>query len=199
MQNENKPPVPKIGDTLRNVRRQRKLTLDELAKRSGVSKSMLSQIERGLVNPTLSVLWHLTSALGIEIGELLSNAAIGAQQRVTEHLKAYSTPTMTSADGLCSLRILSPQRTILPVEWYELTFQPGGVLPSEGYEPGTFLHISPLVGDLLLELDQQRVLIEQGDTLRFAGNRPHRLCNISESRVTALLITALPESYQGGR
>ncbi len=194
-----KQPVPPIGNTLRSVRRQRRLTLEELAKRSGVSKSMLSQIERGLVNPTLSVLWHLTSALGIEIGDLLSNAAISQRQGVTEHLKAYSTPTMASADGLCSLRILSPARTILPLEWYELTFQPGGVLASKGYEPGTFLHLSTLDGELRLELGARELLIERGDTLRFAGDQEHRVCNRSTEPVMALLITALPGTYDGLR
>jgi len=194
-----KQPVPPIGNTLRAVRRQRRLTLQELAERSGVSKSMLSQIERGLVNPTLSVLWHLTSALGIEIGDLLSNASISQRQGITEHLKAYSTPTMASADGLCSLRILSPSRTILPLEWYELTFQPGGVLASKGYESGTFLHLSALTGELRLEVGERRLLIEQGDTLRFAGDQDHRVCNYSQRMVTALLITALPGSYDGIR
>ena len=46
------PSAPELGGALQAIRKERKLTLEQLADRSGVSKSMLSQIERGKVNPT---------------------------------------------------------------------------------------------------------------------------------------------------
>jgi len=62
---------PKVGYLLRNLRLARRLTLDELAKSSEVSKSVLSQIERDRTNPTVGTLWRLAKALGVEIEDLL--------------------------------------------------------------------------------------------------------------------------------
>jgi transcriptional regulator with XRE-family HTH domain len=54
---------PAVGAKLQALRQARKLSLDELSKLAGVSKSMLSQVERNLANPTVVVLWRLATAL----------------------------------------------------------------------------------------------------------------------------------------
>ena len=63
--------LPDIGKTIKQLRSAKNLTLDQLAESSGVSKSMLSQIERNKTNPTVGTLWSLTEALNIDIGDLL--------------------------------------------------------------------------------------------------------------------------------
>ena len=55
--------TPRIGPAIQKERKLRKLTLEQLSVQSGVSKSMLSQIERGEANPTFAVVWSLTQAL----------------------------------------------------------------------------------------------------------------------------------------
>ena len=57
---------PAVGAKLQTLRQARKLSLDELSRRAGVSKSMLSQVERNLANPTVAVLWRLATALRIQ-------------------------------------------------------------------------------------------------------------------------------------
>ena len=64
---------PEVGATLQKLRLARGLTLDDLSRAAGVSKSMLSQIEREKANPTIAVAWRLSNALGVGIGELLSD------------------------------------------------------------------------------------------------------------------------------
>src|SRR5215510_4211100 len=84
--NHPRPPPP-IGGKLHLIRKARNLTLSQVEELSGVSKSMLSQIERGKVNPTFATLWHLTQSLGIDIGELLEKARSAAgRMRAIEHL-----------------------------------------------------------------------------------------------------------------
>lgn len=63
---------PEVGATLQRLRLQRGLTLDDLSRAAGVSKSMLSQIEREKANPTIAVTWRLANALGIGTEELLA-------------------------------------------------------------------------------------------------------------------------------
>ena len=190
-------PARRLGETLRRVRRARHLTLAALAERSGVSRSMLSEIERGSVNPTVGVLWNLTFALGIEIGDLLTNASVAeGGASVIEHIKSYSTPTMQSADGSCTLRILSPSRTLLPIEWYEMRFETGGRFEAPAYRAGTYLYLTVYSGVLTASIGERNVAVDPGDTLRFPGDQPIRL-EASAGEAVAWLVVALPESYEG--
>lgn len=61
---------PRVGEQIQRLRNERKLTLDDLSRAAGVSKSMLSEIERDKANPTIAVAWRLTNALGITLDEL---------------------------------------------------------------------------------------------------------------------------------
>ena len=63
--------APRVGNTLAELRQLRALSLDELSRLAGVSKSMLSQIERNQANPTVAVVWRLANALGVPLGQLL--------------------------------------------------------------------------------------------------------------------------------
>ena len=99
------------------ARKKRGLTLEQLAEKSGVSRSMLSTIERGEVNPTFSVVWSLTQTLGISLNQL--DEGTGSNPMI-EHIHAYSTPSQSSPDGLATLLMLSPRTTVLPVEWHLL-------------------------------------------------------------------------------
>ena len=65
---------PRVGDTLAALRQAQALSLDALSRKAGVSKSMLSQIERAQANPTVAVVWRLANALGVPLGELLGSA-----------------------------------------------------------------------------------------------------------------------------
>jgi len=65
---------PEVGAALQRLRLARGLTLEDLSRIAGVSKSMLSQIEREKANPTIAITWRLANALGVQIGELLATA-----------------------------------------------------------------------------------------------------------------------------
>ena len=59
-----------VSKNLKEMRKSRQLTLEELAEKSGVSKSMLGEIERGRTNPTITVLWKITQALKLPLTAL---------------------------------------------------------------------------------------------------------------------------------
>lgn len=190
-------PPPELGAILRRARKSRQLTLEQLAERSGVSKSMLSQIERGLVNPTFAVVWSLTQALGIEMSALENGDASRRERVVGSHEKAYETPVKTSADGKVRLRLLSPHRTILPAEWYDVLFEPGGELTSEPHAKGTYEHLSALSGSLRVTLSGEVFDLEEGDTIRYFADQPHLITNPDDASARALLLIALPRQYEG--
>ena len=126
---------PEVGATLQRLRQQRSLTLEDLSRAAGVSKSMLSQIEREKANPTIAVAWRLANALGIGIAELLSTAPKEAEP--IRILESHETPTLPGAHAGYVLRILGPMELAGKFEWYELTLAPGGALVSNPHDPGT--------------------------------------------------------------
>ena len=184
---------PDIGKHVRLARKSLGLTLERLAERTGVSRSMLSAIERGTANPTFSIVWSLAQALGLDLSILDQQAR---DEDLIEHMHHYSTPLRRSADGLCELFMLSPRRTVLPVEWYRLVMQPGGKLDSNAHAQGTFEHLTCLHGQLSISVDAKTVEANTGDTLRYRADRPHCISNRSDTATEALLLVAQPSQYR---
>jgi transcriptional regulator with XRE-family HTH domain len=184
------PPIaepPRVGDLLAALREQHGLSLDELSRRAGVSKSMLSQIERAQANPTVAVVWRLANALGVPIAELLLSPARAEPAAIT-HVQAHDTPALHSPDGLCALRILGPVDLAGRFEWYDLSVQPGGVLDSQPHEPGTMEHLSVLAGSLEVRSAEQRLRLKAGETARYRADVPHAIHNPGRSAASAVLV-----------
>ena len=190
------PPVPELGKRIRDARKAHNLTLEALSTRAGVSRSLLSQIERGLVNPTFAVAWNLCQSLGLDLNRIGTDAEAAEAVQI-EHLHAYATPVKSSADGKVSLRLLSPVRTVLPVEWYEMRLEPGGALTSQPHERGTFEHLTCLEGALSVRVAERTIPLEDGETLRYDADRPHEIANTGTAPARALLVVALPAQYGG--
>ena len=177
---------PEVGATLAALRQRRALSLDELSRRSGVSKSMLSQIERNQANPTVAVVWRLATALGVAVGELLGGARPAAPLLAT--VPAHATPTLASPDGKCELRILGPIELAGQFEWYTLTVQPGGSLASQPHEPGSREHLTVLSGTLEVNAGGESSRVRHGETARYAVDVPHRIHNPAKAPAQALLV-----------
>lgn len=187
---KNPPPAepPRVGDTLAALRQAQALSLDELSRKAGVSKSMLSQIERAQTNPTVAVVWRLANALGVSMPELLGVAT--APPPTIELVPAQATPSLRSPDGLCELRILGPIDLAGQFEWYELKMQPGGALESSPHEPGALEHITLVGGALEVQSQDMRQRLKPGETARYAADRPHALRNTGKTTTTAWLVVA---------
>jgi transcriptional regulator with XRE-family HTH domain len=181
---------PRVGATLQTLRQGQGLSLDELSRRAGVSKSMLSQIERNQANPTVAVVWRLANALRVDLSELLGGERPSAP--AIEVVPAHATPGMSSPDGLCKLRILGPIDLAGQFEWYELTVQPGGALESAAHEPGSREHLSVLSGALEVSAGQVTQKLKTGETARYAVDGPHAIRNHGKQPASALLVVLHP-------
>src|SRR4051812_24741366 len=160
---------PEVGATLQRMRLARGLTLEDLSRIAGVSKSMLSQIEREKANPTIAITWRLANALGVQIGELLA-----AETRDVETIRlvdAHETPTLPGNHAGYVLRILGPMDLAGKYEWYELTLAPGGELASQAHDPGTSEHLTVLHGAMELEVGSDRKKIKLGGTARYPADQ----------------------------
>ena len=184
---------PSVGTALAALRQSEGLSLDALARQSGVSKSMLSQIERNRTNPTVAVVWRLAQALGVEVAELLGNVSRGAAHTINLMSKAH-TPSMRSPDEKCELRILGPVELAGRFEWYELTLQPGGALRSEAHPPGSREHLTLLSGQVSVMSGDGIQQITAEETARYAADIPHAIINEGRSKAVALLVVLHPRS-----
>ena len=184
------PEPPRVGHTLASLRQARALSLDELSRQAGVSKSMLSQIERNQANPTVAVVWRLANALGVPLAELLEGNRPASPAIAT--VPSHATPSLRSPDGLCELRILGPIELAGQFEWYELTVQPGGRLASEAHEPGSREHLSVLSGGLRVVSGEASTELATGETARYAVDQSHAIENQGTQEARALLVVLHP-------
>lgn len=183
---------PEIGPRLQAYRKQRKLTLADLATKSGVSRSMLSEIERGNANPTYGTLWHLTRALNIDLNSLISGASEERGDRIDLQPENL-TPTIRSADGSCTLQILSPAGMVPLIEWYLLSFEPQGKLISDPHGTGTIEHLHCTEGEVVVRSAGNEMVVRTGETARYAADVPHSLTSAGQSGARAFLVVASGE------
>lgn len=177
---------PEVGATLQRLRLARGLTLEDLSRIAGVSKSMLSQIEREKANPTIAITWRLANALGVQIGELLSSETRAAE--TIRVLDAHETPTLPGTHAGYTLRILGPMEMAGKYEWYELTLAPGGELASQAHDPGTSEHVTVLHGAIEVEVGIEKKKLKLGGTARYPADQNHVLRNTGKTEAKALLV-----------
>jgi transcriptional regulator with XRE-family HTH domain len=183
---------PRVGDTLAALRQSQALSLDELSRRAGVSKSMLSQIERAQANPTVAVVWRLANALGVPIGELLGGTPAAPTAPAITLVPTQATPSLRSPDGLCELRILGPVDMAGQFEWYELKLLPGGALDSQAHEPGTREHLTVATGSMEVQVADAKQKLKVSETARYSADSPHHIRNTGKTTASAWLVVIHP-------
>jgi len=185
---------PDIGQKIKQLRSAKQLTLDQLANTSGVSKSMLSQIERNKTNPTVATLWSLTRALDVEIGELLGGAEKSQKKkREISLVKSHQTPEIQSADGRCTLRILGPLGLVSTIEWYDVMLESDGILSSDPHVRGTEEHLTILSGDVEISSAGDHQRLSSGDTVRYKADVIHSIKNVGATDAHAILVVLSPK------
>ena len=165
---------PKVGQEIHRLRLERNFTLDQLATKSGVSKSILSQIERDRSNPTLATIWRIAKALESPLENVFT-----ANEEIFyfEKLNRNATPEVTSEDNKFRLRILGTLKTVSSVQWYEFNAKPGAELSSESHGKGSLESISLCTGNLTVTVGNDLQTICAGETLRYRTELPHLLKN----------------------
>ena len=177
---------PEVGATLQRLRLARGLTLEDLSRIAGVSKSMLSQIEREKANPTIAITWRLANALGVQIGELLASETRAVE--TIRVLDAHETPTLPGNHAGYVLRILGPMEMAGKYEWYELTLAAGGELTSQAHDPGTNEHLTVLHGSVEVEVGADKKKVKLGGTARYPADVNHVIRNTGKTEAKALLV-----------
>ena len=177
--------VLQLGNRLSSLRKRKKMTLDDLSAKSGVSKSILSKIERDLSNPTVTTISRISDALGEKLSDFFSKIEVGEENSIES---SKETPSITSKDGLCELNILGAGETVNWLQWYILEMKPKGVLDSGSHGPKTFENLTVIEGQIEVSCGESKEKLSKGDTFRFQSNRDHTLKNISKQKAQVLMV-----------
>lgn len=172
----------RLANRLKEERTAKGLSLEALAKLSGVSRSMISQIERGEASPTVASLWNLTTALNVDFAELL-DANRTSNGPIIEVLRSESTPVIHQKEYGCHIRILNTHDDVGQTEIYEIAFEQGGLLDSSAHRQGSVEHLTVLDGRLKVTTDGHAETVNSGDTIRYKADCPHAIEAEESSRI----------------
>ena len=185
-------PAVMIGARLREIRTELDLSLEEAAKRTGVSKPMLGQIERGQSIPTVTTLWKIATGLKTPLSSFLQERSpdysiirIGGEAPVTEdqgRMRAYP---------------IFPYDPIRSMEVFFIAFDPGCRHISEKHSEGVEEYILVRSGTLQLVLNGREVLVGKDEAIRFRADIPHEYHNPFSEECTAYNLIFYP-NRQGG-
>lgn len=175
----------RLSEKIRALRGARKWSLEALAQASGVSRSMLSQIERNEVNPTLAVVLSIAKAFGVNLADLIETAEPAPTLHVIRAGDAQY-HYHTAADH--SIRTLSPLNLEKEVEFYEVRLEPSGTLRSAPHYKGTREFLTVQKGKVRVESGGQQVELQKGDSVNYAADVTHAIANLGSGPAVVFLV-----------
>jgi transcriptional regulator with XRE-family HTH domain len=155
-----------LGRNLGKLRTRRGHSLERLARLSGVSRAMLSQIERGDSAPTITLLWKVARALEVPFAALTR----GPEVHGTIVLPAARSKVLVSQDGTFVSRALFPFEGRRKVQFYELRLAPGSVETADADSPGTLANLVVSHGTVEIGIEGKRHLLDTGDAILFEAD-----------------------------
>ncbi len=169
----------RVAANLRERRKARGMSLDDLARASGVSRAALSQVETRKSNPTVGLLWKIAVGLGVPFAELIGERHTGATV-----LRRGEAQVLRSLDGKLESRPLTPAGSSPMVEVYELRLAARATHSSEPHAPGTREIVVVLTGILRLRVAGEVYDLGAGDSIGFQADGAHSYENpgASEAR-----------------
>ncbi len=165
-----------IADNIKSARENKKLTLDAAAKQTGVSRSMLAQIEKGDVNPTISILWKIANGYKVSFTSLMDNHI-----RTPLIIRARDISPLTEDDGKYLNYPAFPFQEDRLFETYRIRIEPDGFLLAQPHMAGTEEYITVFAGKVEICVGQETFQLEEGDSLRFKADAEHSYKNIGST------------------
>ncbi|AUS77610.1 helix-turn-helix domain-containing protein [Actinoalloteichus sp. AHMU CJ021] len=162
------PPLATIARALRRERQRAGMSLSELARRAGVAKSTLSQLEGGGGNPSVETLWALGVALGVPFSRLVEPAA--PRVRV---VRAGEGPVVRSETAPYQAVLLASCPPAARRDVYTITLEPGNSREADPHIPGTVEHLVVSNGRLRCGPHDDVIDLGPGDYASFPGDVPH--------------------------
>lgn len=176
-----------VAKNIKRLREERNLSMDELAKLSKVSKSMLAQVERGDGNPTLSTLWKLSNGMKVPFDALTVRP-----KAPYEIIKTLEIQPLLEDDGKVKNYSIFPDDENRKFAVYYLELETKSYWQSEPHLRGTMEFITVFDGIIEIKSDNRHFTIAKGESLRFKGDAIHSYKNLSSGKTVLSMILYNP-------
>lgn len=174
-----------ISLRVKHLRQQRSWSLEQLATASGVSRSMLSQIERNQANPTLAVTCRIAQAFGMSLAEFVEIPAASSSIHV---IRADDREHLYRSDESVEIRTLSPLNLEKDVEFYQVRLKPGGALRSAPHFQGTREFLTVEQGRVRIQSSGDSAELNKGDSTTYRADVSHAIENVGKGEATVFLV-----------
>ncbi len=160
-----------VGVILKRIRKERDLSLQELAKRTDVSKLTLGKIERGEANPSLTVIWKIANGLSIPISMLLVEPQEVVISRKNEGNKVLS------ANEALTLEPMFTNSGYGSLETHRAFLKPGGEYYADPHQAGVIELVTVMEGRSTVQVQEQIYELNTYDSIKFHADQKHGYLN----------------------
>lgn len=167
--------VLRVARNLKKIRKARNYSLDKLSELTGVSKTMLAQIERADSNPTITVLWKIASGLRISVTDLLEE-----EKPAVTLVRAGDAEAISADEGRYLSFPLFPYSDSSRFEIYRVVMRPGCHYEAEPHHEGVTEYVTVARGTLRLQIGEVTYDVSAGEAIRFEADQPHVYRNASD-------------------
>lgn len=171
-----------VGWNLKKLRTEKGLTLDQLAEETGVSKSMICDIERGSKSPTISVLWKICNGMKVPFSELMKTDCTEVSVVRNEEIVHY-----TVQEGF-DLFVLFPYDEKKRFEVCRQEIMPHSVHKSEKHAGRLREHCIAIKGQLTVQINSEVYKINEGEAIQFLATVDHSYSNDTDETIKVLVI-----------
>ncbi|WP_439019605.1 helix-turn-helix domain-containing protein [Bacillus thuringiensis] len=178
-----------LAKNLKTIREKEKLSLEKVSQLTGVSKTMIGQIERGESSPTITTIWKIANGLKISFTSLINNP-----KPDTKVVLRKDVQVLAEDNGKYKVYPSFPFQDDRHFEIYTVEIETEGKLSSEAHKEGTEEFIIVFDGELTIEVNECKYNLRSGDSIRFRADRPHIYYNSGEGLTRLSMIIYYPNS-----
>lgn len=172
-----------VYQNIKRLREEHKLSMEELSKLSGVSKSMLAQIERGEGNPTLSTLWKISNGMNVPFDALTVRL-----KNPYDIVKLSEIQPLLEDEGRVKKYLVFPDDENRKFAVYYLELDIESYWQSEPHIKGTGEFITIFTGTVEICTNEQTFMLGKGESIRFRADTVHSYKNIGNEFVIMQMI-----------
>lgn len=176
-----------IAANLKKLREQQNLSIGQLAEKTGLSKVMLSQLEKGGSNPTINNIWKIASALNVPYTALLDSKGVEASVIRSDELTVQK-----SEDGHYRLMCYYTDSAERNFEWFRMELDAGSEYLSQGHKSRSSEYLIVQTGELCIKTRGMEYHLQPGDAISFQADVPHTYRNDGTAMVSAYIINYFP-------
>ncbi|AJI25769.1 helix-turn-helix domain-containing protein (plasmid) [Priestia megaterium] len=176
-----------IAKNLKGFRESKKLSLERVSELTGVSKTMIGQIERGESSPTITTIWKIANGLKISFTSLINDP-----QPDTKVISKDEIQILSEDNGKYRVYPYFPFEDDRRFEVYSIEIEEGGSVEANLHREGTEEFITVFEGELTISINSNEYIIKRGNAISFRADRPHSYYNRGKTLTRLSMIIYYP-------